>query len=248
LLLHHLCHRLGQACLVGSGVERLAILLGTQEDLQLRRPDQAADMGGENAFAAALHKAGWLLGDDGLERDDFIFESSSRSNLFVEHDLFRKPMSTFRDHALADRATGRQPRNRSGAACPQCPRAAGFRPSKERVSGLRSLRRQASAGSRRGHDVHEVPPGPPSIAPLRDAILRGGEPPPSQIVARLPAYRWCVVGTVCVGAFMGQVDSSIAQMLLPRLEHAFDARLSTVSWVAVAYLLTMAAFLPIFGR
>src|SRR5262249_39728948 len=80
LLLHHLCHRLGQACLVGSGVERLAILLGTQEDLQLRRPDQAADMRGENAFAAALHKAGWLLGDDGLERDDFIFESSSRSN------------------------------------------------------------------------------------------------------------------------------------------------------------------------
>jgi len=34
-----------------------------------------------------------------------------------------------------------------------------------------------------------------------------------------------VVGTVCVGAFMGQVDSSIAQMLLPRLELKFDARL-----------------------
>src|SRR5262249_50808341 len=29
-----------------------------------------------------------------------FFESSSRSNLFVEHDLFRKPVSTFRDHAL----------------------------------------------------------------------------------------------------------------------------------------------------
>ena len=47
---------------------------------------------------------------------------------------------------------------------------------------------------------------------------------------------------------MGQVNSSIAQMLLPRLEHEFSARLSTVSWVAVAYLLAMAAFLPIFGR
>src|SRR6516162_5008120 len=61
-------------------------------------------------------------------------------------------------------------------------------------------------------------------------------------------YRWFVVGTVCVGAFMGQVDSSIAQMLLPRLEVEFGARLSTVSWVAVAYLLAMAAFLPVFGR
>ena len=96
--------------------------------------------------------------------------------------------------------------------------------------------------------MNEVTPGPASIAALRDAVLRGREPPPAQIVARFPAYRWCVVGTVCIGAFMGQVDSSIAQMLLPRLEHEFDARLSTVSWVAVAYLLTMAAFLPIFGR
>src|SRR5262245_27815620 len=27
-------------------------------------------------------------------------ESPSRSTLFLEHDLFRKPVSTFRDHAL----------------------------------------------------------------------------------------------------------------------------------------------------
>src|SRR5262245_62502758 len=47
---------------------------------------------------------------------------------------------------------------------------------------------------------------------------------------------------------MGQVDSSIAQMRLPRLEYEFGARLSTVSWVAIVYLLAMAAFLPIFGR
>src|SRR5262245_6869018 len=47
---------------------------------------------------------------------------------------------------------------------------------------------------------------------------------------------------------MGQVDSSITQMLLPRLEYEFGARLSTVSWVAIVYLLAMAAFLPIFGR
>ena len=91
-------------------------------------------------------------------------------------------------------------------------------------------------------------PGPASIAALRDAVRNGREPPPAWIVARLNSYRWCVVGTVCVGAFMGQVDSSIAQMLLPRLELEFGARLSTVSWVAVAYLLAMAAFLPIFGR
>src|SRR5882724_10677820 len=91
-------------------------------------------------------------------------------------------------------------------------------------------------------------PGPGSLAALREAIRRGREPPPAQVVARLKSYRWFVVGSVCVGAFMGQVDSSITQMLLPHLELEFHARLSTVSWVAVAYLLAMAAFLPIFGR
>jgi MFS family permease len=96
--------------------------------------------------------------------------------------------------------------------------------------------------------VDREPHHPASLAALRDAVLRGHEPPPAPAVARLPGYRWCVVATVCIGAFMGQVDSSIAQMLLPRLELEFGARLSTVSWVAIAYLLAMAAFLPIFGR
>ncbi len=91
-------------------------------------------------------------------------------------------------------------------------------------------------------------PGPASFAALRDALLRGREPPAAPGVARLASYRWLVVGTVCIGAFMGQVNSSITQLVLPRLEVDFGARLSTVSWVAVAYLLTMAGFLPVFGR
>src|SRR5438309_8946892 len=100
----------------------------------------------------------------------------------------------------------------------------------------------------RAINMDDAAAGPASLAALRDAVRNGREPPPARIVARLTSYRWFVVGTVCVGAFMGQVDSSIAQMLLPRLELEFGARLSTVSWVAVAYLLAMAAFLPIFGR
>jgi hypothetical protein len=92
------------------------------------------------------------------------------------------------------------------------------------------------------------PHGPASIAALRDAVQKGREPPASESVARLPSYWLFVIGTVCIGAFMGQVDSSIAQLLLPKLELEFNARLSTVSWVAVSYLLAMAAFLPIFGR
>jgi EmrB/QacA subfamily drug resistance transporter len=96
--------------------------------------------------------------------------------------------------------------------------------------------------------VNEASPHPASIAALRDAVVKGREPPPLPAIARLVAYWWLVVATVSIGSFMGQVDSSIAQMLLPTLEREFGARLSIVSWVAVAYLLAMAAFLPIFGR
>jgi EmrB/QacA subfamily drug resistance transporter len=96
--------------------------------------------------------------------------------------------------------------------------------------------------------VTEPSPGPFSVAALRGAILEGREPPPAAAIARLKSYRWFVVGTVCIGAFIGQVDASLTQMLLPRLERDFDARLSTVSWIAVAYLLAMASCMPIFGR
>lgn len=94
----------------------------------------------------------------------------------------------------------------------------------------------------------EASPGPFSFGAIRAAALEGREPPPLRSVARLRSYRWFVVGTVCIGAVMGQVDASMTQVLLPRLEVEFDARLSSVSWVAVAYLLALASFMPIFGR
>lgn len=94
----------------------------------------------------------------------------------------------------------------------------------------------------------EASPGALSLQALRAAVLRGREPPPLSAIARHPSYRWFVVGTVCIGACMGQIDASMTQVLLPRLEVEFGARLSSVSWVAVAYLLAMASFAPIFGR
>jgi EmrB/QacA subfamily drug resistance transporter len=47
---------------------------------------------------------------------------------------------------------------------------------------------------------------------------------------------------------MGQLDASIAQLVLPTLQNTFHASLASVSWVALSYLLTLAATLPIFGR
>lgn len=74
------------------------------------------------------------------------------------------------------------------------------------------------------------------------------ERPPAQRLAVLPSYRWLVVGTVCVGAFLGQLDASIATLVLPTLEEVFHAQVAAVEWVAIAYLLTLAALVVTFGR
>jgi len=74
------------------------------------------------------------------------------------------------------------------------------------------------------------------------------EPGALPALARLQNYPWLVVGTVCVGAFMGQLDASIAQLVLPTLQTTFRSTLADVSWVSLAYLLVLASTLPIFGR
>jgi EmrB/QacA subfamily drug resistance transporter len=85
-------------------------------------------------------------------------------------------------------------------------------------------------------------------------MKRGGrlgawrEPAPLNIFTRLPFYPWLVVGTVCIGAFMGQVDASIAQLVLPELRSGFHEPVRAVAWVSIAYLLVATAMLPIVGR
>jgi EmrB/QacA subfamily drug resistance transporter len=79
-------------------------------------------------------------------------------------------------------------------------------------------------------------------------VLRGVEPPPAPFFARLPSHPWLIVGVCCIGSFMGQLDGSIVQLALPVLTVTFDASVNDVRWVAIAYPLFFAAFLPVFGR
>ena len=90
--------------------------------------------------------------------------------------------------------------------------------------------------------------GPSSTIRLASTFRGGWEPAPAEFIARQSYYPWVVVGTTCIAAFVGQLDASIVQLTLPTLEHQFQARLSAVSWVAIAYQLAFAAFLPVFAR
>ncbi|MCY0898575.1 MAG: DHA2 family efflux MFS transporter permease subunit [Firmicutes bacterium] len=63
-----------------------------------------------------------------------------------------------------------------------------------------------------------------------------------------PNYIWYVVGTVCIGAFMAAVDASIVNVAIPDLAHYYNASASITGWVLIAYLLTLATLLTLFGR
>ena len=71
---------------------------------------------------------------------------------------------------------------------------------------------------------------------------------PSPSSPAWPSYPWLVVGACCIAGLMGQIDASIVQLALPTLGRVFDCTLESVSWVALSYLLGVAAFMPIFGQ
>ncbi len=59
---------------------------------------------------------------------------------------------------------------------------------------------------------------------------------------------WLAVGTVCFGAFMGQLDASIVTVAFPALQRQFGTHLAATSWVSLAYLLALTALLVPVGR
>jgi MFS family permease len=57
-----------------------------------------------------------------------------------------------------------------------------------------------------------------------------------------------VLITVCLGAFMGTLDSGVVYTSLPRIAQSFHGTLAQVSWVMVAYLLVSTSLLLVCGR
>ncbi|OKJ08229.1 MFS transporter [Kitasatospora sp. CB01950] len=96
----------------------------------------------------------------------------------------------------------------------------------------------------------------PAVAPrlldtlpgtLQDVLQRAERPRP-RAVARWPHAHWLAVGTVCVGAFLGQLTASVTSLVFPALEHRFDAGFAAVEWVSLSYLLVLVALLAPVGR
>lgn len=74
------------------------------------------------------------------------------------------------------------------------------------------------------------------------------EPARPQAVREHPMAGWFAVGTVCFGAFMGQLDASIVTLTFPALQAEFHAPLAAVQWVSLSYLLALVGLVAAAGR
>jgi EmrB/QacA subfamily drug resistance transporter len=97
---------------------------------------------------------------------------------------------------------------------------------------------------------HSNPVTPPDVdaAPTtgwRRILVEHRRPP--AIAARPNAY-WLVVATVCIGAFMNQLDASIVTVAFPTLQRSFHAGLGAVTWVGLSYLLVLVGLVTGVGR
>jgi EmrB/QacA subfamily drug resistance transporter len=63
-----------------------------------------------------------------------------------------------------------------------------------------------------------------------------------------PGWRWFILATILIGATMSALDVSIVNIAMPTLKTDFNVSLATIEWVAIAYMLTLTIFLPLFGR
>ena len=85
----------------------------------------------------------------------------------------------------------------------------------------------------------------PYPAALR-RLLR--EPRRPAAIRESPRAPWYVVGTVCIGAFMGQLDVSIVTLALPHIGAGLHAGGAAVQWVALSYLLMLIGTLAAVGQ
>ncbi len=88
--------------------------------------------------------------------------------------------------------------------------------------------------------------GPPLGVPGY-RLLRLLEPPRPRRIADSPRAALLVVATVCIGAFMGQLDASIVSVALPRMSTDLHSGVNAVEWASLSYVLTLVALVVPIG-
>lgn len=61
-------------------------------------------------------------------------------------------------------------------------------------------------------------------------------------------HEWLVLITVIVGTFLGRLDQTIVNLALPKIINDFGITVSSAGWIATAYILANAIFVPVWGK
>lgn len=62
------------------------------------------------------------------------------------------------------------------------------------------------------------------------------------------SLRWWILLTVIIGTFLGRLDQTIVNLALPKIISDFGITVSDAGWIATAYILANAVFVPIWGK
>src|ERR1017187_4652235 len=60
--------------------------------------------------------------------------------------------------------------------------------------------------------------------------------------------RWWILLTVIIGTFLGRLDQTIVNLALPKIISDFGITVSAAGWIATAYIIANAIFVPIWGK
>ena len=63
-----------------------------------------------------------------------------------------------------------------------------------------------------------------------------------------PNLKWLVLATVMVGTFLGRLDQTVVNLALPKIIDSFSISVDAAGWIATAYILANAVFVPIWGK
>ncbi|MGC9602685.1 MAG: DHA2 family efflux MFS transporter permease subunit [Minisyncoccia bacterium] len=60
--------------------------------------------------------------------------------------------------------------------------------------------------------------------------------------------KWLILVTVMVGTFLGRLDQTIVNLALPKIINDFAITVTAAGWIATAYILANAVFVPVWGK
>ena len=60
--------------------------------------------------------------------------------------------------------------------------------------------------------------------------------------------KWWILLTVIIGTFLGRLDQTVVNLALPKIISDFGISVSSAGWIATAYILANAIFVPIWGK